>query len=44
MSDQNQNGFKIEFKKSGFIVHWNKDVESLIELAEDAGVYAVSGC
>jgi ferredoxin len=44
MRDQNQDEFKIEFRKSGHTEHWNKDVESLLELAEDAGVYADSSC
>ena len=44
MNDQDQDGFKIEFKKSGLTAYWNKYVESLLELAEDAGVNADSSC
>lgn len=44
MSDQNENGFKVEFKKSGLTAHWNSSVETLLELAEDAGVTADSSC
>ena len=44
MSDQDKNGFKVEFKKSGLTAHWNSNVETLLELAEDAGVAADSSC
>ena len=44
MSDQNEDGFKIELKKSALAIYWNKDVECLLELAEDAGVSVDSSC
>ena len=44
MNDQKQDGFKIEFKKSGLTGYWSKDVENILELAEDAGVNADSSC
>ena len=44
MSDHNQNGVQVEFKKFGLTVQWNKNFESPLELAEDAGVFAYSSC
>ena len=44
MSDQSEDGFKIEFKKSGVTATWNPSVENILELAEDAGVDADSSC
>mgnify|MGYP006167124181 CR=1 FL=1 len=43
MSDQNEDGFKIELKKSALAIYWNKDVECLLELAEEAGVSIGTG-
>lgn len=44
MSDQSEDGYKIEFKKSGVTATWNPSVENLLELAEDAGIDADSSC
>jgi len=44
MANEPEDGFKVEFKKSGVTATWNKSVESLLELAEDAGVNADSSC
>lgn len=44
MSDKKEEGFKIEFKRSGVTAHWSPMVENLLELAEDAGVAADSSC
>ena len=44
MSDQDKNGFKVEFKKSGLTAHWNLNVETLLELyyvAETSVEYVV---
>lgn len=44
MSDQPEDGFKVEFKKSGVTATWNPAVENILELAEDAGISADSSC
>jgi len=44
MSDQSEQDFQIEFKRSGVTATWNRSVESILELAEDAGINADSSC
>ncbi len=44
MANQPEEDFKIEFKRSGITATWNRSVENILELAEDAGVKADSSC
>ena len=44
MSEDKNDGFRIEFKKSGLHANWNPGVENLLELAEDVGVAVDFSC
>ena len=44
MSEQKDDGFRVEFKKSGLSANWNPKVENIMELAEDAGVAVDFSC